>query len=158
MDISFRKARVSDQTTIEALFIEMLRSVYQSENVDGYENDYLLKFFGTSDDCVIVAESNSAVIGYIAVVVNREGGEYAYLDDFCVKNKYRNLGIGTQLLLLAEAYATEKRLSDIRLHVEMTNASARKLYEKNGYEILRADGSRLLMRKTQSKNSKEVTP
>ena len=147
MDIVFRKASVGDKATIENLFIEMLQSVYHTEKVDGYEKDYLYRFFDVSDDCIIVAELNNAVIGYISIVVNLEGDQYAYIDDFCVTKEYRNLSIGTQLLQCAEDFAKNINISDIRLHVENKNTSAQNLYRKNGYEFLKAEGSRSLMKK-----------
>ncbi len=147
MDIVFRTATWGDKEAIENLFIEMLQSIYQTEKVDGYESDYLDRFFADSEDLIIVAELNNAVVGYISIVVNREELQYAYIDDFCVKKEYRNQGIGTQLLQRSEAYAVENGISDICLHVEMSNTFAQNLYKKNGYKILKADGSRMLMKK-----------
>ncbi len=56
MDIVFRTATLSDKTAIENLFMEMLRSIYQTEKVNGYECDYLYRFFADSEDRIIVAE------------------------------------------------------------------------------------------------------
>ena len=125
----------------------MLQSIYQKENVVGYESDYLNRFFTDSEDRVIVAEFANTVIGYVSVELKREEMPFAYLDDFCVRKEYRNRGIGTKLLQLSEAYANENGISDILLHVETANTSAQKLYEKNRYEILKANGSRILMKK-----------
>ena len=147
MDIVFRTATLRDKTAIENLFIEMLRSIYQKEIVVGYESDYLNRFFIDSEDRVIIAELNNTVIGYISVELKRENVPFAYLDDFCVQKKYRSRGIGTKLLQLSEIYANENGITDILLHVETANLSAQKLYKKNGYEILKTDGSRILMKK-----------
>ncbi len=147
MDIVFRTATLRDKTAIENLFIEMLRSIYQKEIVVGYESDYLNRFFNDSEDRVIIAELNNTVIGYISVELKRENVPFAYLDDFCVQKEYRSRGIGTKLLQLSEIYANENGITDILLHVETANLSAQKLYKKNGYEILKTDGSRILMKK-----------
>ena len=147
MDIVFRTATLCDKTAIENLFIEMLRSIYQKEIVVGYESDYLNRFFIDSEDRVIIAELNNTVIGYISVELKRENVPFAYLDDFCVQKEYRSCGIGTKLLQLSEIYANENGITDILLHVETANLSAQKLYKKNGYEILKTDGSRILMKK-----------
>ena len=148
MNIVLRTATSGDKTTIENLFIEMLQSIYQTEKVDGYDSDYLNRFFADREDRIIVAELDNTVVGYISVEVKREELQYAYIDDFCIKKEYRGQSIGTQLLQRAEVYAGERGISHICLHVEMTNTSAQRLYRKNGYEILRADGSRSLMKKT----------
>ncbi len=147
MDIVFRTATLSDKTAIENLFMEMLRSIYQTEKVNGYESDYLYRFFADSEDRIIVAEFDNTVIGYISIELKREDVPFAYLDDFCVQKEYRSRGIGTKLLQLSEAYINENGISDILLHVETANTSAQKLYKKNGYEILKTDGSRILMKK-----------
>lgn len=126
----------------------MLQSIYRTEKVEGYDSDYLCRFFADSEDSIIVAEQDNIVVGYISIEVKREKLPYAYIDDFCVSMQYRNQGIGTRLLKCAETYVKEKGISDICLHVEMKNTSAQRLYEKNGYDILRADGSRRLMKKT----------
>ncbi len=147
MDIVFRTATLSDKTAIENLFMEMLRSIYQTEKVNGYESDYLYRFFADSEDRIIVAEFDDTVIGYISVELKREDVPFAYLDDFCVQKEYRSRGIGTKLLQLSEAYINENGISDILLHVETANTSAQRLYKKIGYEILKTDGSRILMKK-----------
>ena len=45
----------------------------------------------------------------------------------------------------AEDYAMELGLEDILFHVEKTNTSALRLYERLGYKIFRDDGNRYLM-------------
>ena len=147
MDIIFRTATFNDKTSIENLFMEMLKSIYQTETVKGYEADYLNRFFANSGDRIIVAELDRTVIGYISVELKHEDVPFAYLDDFCVQNEYRSQGVGTQLLKLAQAYANESGMSAILLHVETSNTSAQKLYGRNGYKIFRTDGSRILMKK-----------
>ena len=147
MSIIFRTATFHDKTAIENLFLEMLKSIYPTETVKGYEADYLNRFFANSGDQIIVAELEHTVIGYISVELKRENVPFAYLDDFCVQYEYRNQGVGTQLLKLAQIYASEAGMSAILLHVESSNTSAQRLYERNGYEIYRTDGSRILMKK-----------
>ena len=147
MGILFRTATFYDKTVIENLFMEMLKSIYQTETVKGYEADYLNRFFANSGDRIIVAELEHTVIGYISVELKHENVPFAYLDDFCVQNEYRNQGIGTQLLKLAQTYAVEADMSAILLHVEASNTSAQRLYERNKYERYRTDGSRILMKK-----------
>ena len=60
---------------------------------------------------------------------------------------YRNMGIGQALMRTAEAYAKEKAASAVLLHVEKTNGSAMRLYEKLNYSVFRDDGHRLLLKK-----------
>ncbi|MBQ7980246.1 MAG: hypothetical protein IJ305_01415 [Oscillospiraceae bacterium] len=56
MEYKFRKAVPEDKNSIEKLFIEMLKSIYHTESVAGYDERYLNKFFGNSDNLIYVAE------------------------------------------------------------------------------------------------------
>ena len=44
MDYVYRKATISDSERIAELFEEMLRTIYHTQEVEGYENGYLDKF------------------------------------------------------------------------------------------------------------------
>jgi len=138
----FRKATSNDKNTIEALFVEMLQSIYQRESVAGYEDGYLDKFFSEAEDWICVAEMNREVIAYLSIEVHREAEEYLYLDDFCVSQAYRSQGIGTKLIKMAESFAEKTGISKIVLHVEKTNISAQKLYERLGFTMVADEGNR----------------
>ena len=55
MNYSIRKAVPSDEKRIRELFVEMLRSIYHTDEVDEYENGYLDKFFSDGEDVIFVA-------------------------------------------------------------------------------------------------------
>ena len=61
--------------------------------------------------------------------------------------EYRNRGIGSALLRAAEAYAGETGSRSVLLHVEKTNTSAMRFYERSGYSVFRDDGDRFLLKK-----------
>lgn len=140
-----RKAVVEDKKRIEDLFIEMLQTIYQKENVDGYEDKYLYKFFAGDEDWICVAEDGGQVVAFLSIEVHREQDEYIYLDDFSVSKDYRNYGIGTELIKKAEEYAKSIGISSVILHVEKSNLAARRLYERMGFEILDDEEHRLKM-------------
>ena len=77
MGILFRTATFHDKTAIENLFMEMLKSIYQTEMIKGYEADYLNRFFANSGDRIIVAELEHTVIGYISVELKHENVPFA---------------------------------------------------------------------------------
>ena len=79
--------------------------------------------------------------------IPREDRSYAYLDDFSVTEAFRGRGIGTALLRRAEAYARERGVPAVLLHVEKSNGGALRLYERQGWSVYRDDGSRLLLAK-----------
>ena len=144
MDFVYRKAEAADSRRIAELFEEMLRTVYHTKDVKGYEDGYLDKFFSGSDDLIYVAELEKEVVAFLSIEVYKEEG-YIYLDDFSVTAEYRDKGIGTKLISLAEDYAESAGVSAIVLHVEKTNEKARRLYGKLGYSDHKDQGNRIMM-------------
>lgn len=146
MAFTVRTAVPEDEKRIRELFIEMLRTIYHTEDVEGYESGYLDKYWSDSEDRIYVA-ADSSVEAFLSVEVYREPETYIYLDDFCVAEQYRGNGIGTRLIREAEAYAKEIGIRSIVFHVEKSNLSALRLYERLGYTVHMDDGTRYLMKK-----------
>lgn len=141
-----RTAVPEDEQKIRELFIEMLRTIYRTEDVQGYEMGYLDRFWTDGEERIYVAEDDG-VVAYLAVEVHREAEpDYIYLDDLSVTEAYRNLGIGSTLIHEAEKYAQDMGIHHILFHVEKSNTSACRLYERLGYKIFWEEGSRYLMR------------
>ncbi len=147
MGYKIRKAVSEDEQRIRELFIEMLQTIYHTEDVQDYEPGYLDKYWTDGEDVIFVSEDNG-VVAYLGVEVHREDEEdFVYLDDLSVTEKYRSQGIGSALIHEAENYAKEKGVENILFHVEKSNTAAVGVYEKLGYKIFRDDGSRYLMKK-----------
>lgn len=145
MDYSIRKAVPSDERIIRELFVEMLRSIYLTDEVEEYEDGYLDKFFSEGEDIILVAESAGYVIGYISVESHREDRLYIYIDDFCVDSSYRGNGIGSKLIKRAEEYSTKIGIASACFHVDKTNTLAYRFYERLGYSIFEDQGDRYIM-------------
>lgn len=154
MEWKIRKAVKEDEVKIKELFIEMLQTIYSNKDVEGYEEGYLDKFFSDHEDWVCVAEVNDSVVAYLSIEVHHEQENFIYLDDISVSEKYRGNGIGTQLIKIAEKFAEETDISTIVLHVEKSNRSAFKLYERLGYSIISDEDTRFRMIKGVSKCEK----
>ena len=145
MEWTLRRAVPADAPRVEALFLEMLRSIFPGEAPVGYAPGDLDRFFTGGEDWICVAEAAGEVVAFLSIEVHREEQAYLYLDDFCVSGACRSQGIGTALLRTAERYAEEIGVSAVLLHVEKSNAAARRLYERRGYHLFRDDGHRLLL-------------
>jgi len=141
----FRKAVKEDKEKIKDLFLHMLRSIYHKEDVDGYEEGYLDKFFTDSGDWICVVEDKGTVVAYLSMEVHREELNYIYLDDLSVMGEYQSKGIGTRLIGIAEKYARDIDFPMVVLHVEKSNEGAYRLYRRLGYEVEKEEGSRYLM-------------
>ncbi|MBR3634576.1 MAG: AI-2E family transporter [Lachnospiraceae bacterium] len=143
---TLRTAKSSDESAIRSLFIEMLKTIYNTDDVNGYEDGYLDRFFDNKNqDWICVAQSGEKVVAYLSIEVHHEEQDYIYLDDLSVTKDYRNLGIGSALIKNAEIYAKENDIEVIVFHVEKSNADAYRLYERLGYNPDKEEGSRLRM-------------
>lgn len=140
-----KKAVKEDEHIIRELFIEMLQAIYMTENVNGYEEGYLDKFFNGGDDWICVAETDGKVVAYLSIEVYRGQEEYIYLDDLSVSEKYRGNGIGTELIKAAERFAREINIPVVFFHVEKSNILAFELYKRLGYSIMKEEGTRFGM-------------
>ena len=144
MVYSYRKAGAADAARINELFVEMLRTIYRTDKVEGYQAGYLDKFFAGGEDRIFVAESGEDVVAFLSVEVYR-AEHYIYLDDLSVTAEHRSRGIGTALIRMAEEYARSIGIPRIAFHVETANQDAHRLYGKLGYREDIVQGTRIRM-------------
>lgn len=145
MEWNIGKAKKEDESRIKELFIEMLQAIYHTQNVCGYKDGYLDKFFEDRCDWICVAEEDGFVIAYLSIELHHEPEDYIYLDDLSVSKRYRGNGIGTELLKAAQRFAEEMEIPAIVLHAEKTNTGALKLYKRLGYSIAEEENTRFRM-------------
>jgi len=147
MSWTLGKAEKKDSNRINELFIEMLQSIYNTDQVNGYSEGDLDRFFDGRDERISIAVDDEKIIAFLSIEVHHEEEEYIYLDDLSVTKQYRNNGIGTKLIRNAENYAKELNISTVCLHVEKSNTEAFRLYKRLGYTIYEDQGNRYLMMK-----------
>ena len=146
MEYKIRTAVPTDEGKIRELFLEMLRTIYRTDDVKGYGDGDLDRFWSENQDRIYVAEDGQ-VVAFLSVEVHHDPVQHLYLDDFSVTAAYRNKGIGSGLIRAAEAYAGQIGSRAVLLHVEKTNTSAMRFYERSGYAVFRDDGDRFLLKK-----------
>ncbi len=145
MNWKTRKAVKADEPRIRELFIEMLQTIYSTDDVDEYEDGYLDRFFDDHEDWICVAEVNGSVAAYLSIEVHHEEENFIYLDDLSVSAEYRGHGIGTSLIETAEKFAYTQNIPAIVFHVEKSNTGARKLYKRLGYSAMDEEKTRFRM-------------
>lgn len=148
MEWKLRPAVREDDGAVKALFIEMLQTIYAREDVTGYDEDALDPYFDGGEDRLLVADSPEGVVAFLGIEVHHDPRDYLYLDDLSVTAAWRNRGIGTALIAAAEAYAAELHIPAVILHVEKSNTSAFRLYERLGFSVLADEGTRYRLIKT----------
>lgn len=146
MNYRIRTAVPADEGKIRELFLEMLRTIYHTGDVQGYGDGDLDRFWSENRDRIYVAEAGE-VVAFLSVEVHHDPVEHLYLDDFSVTAAYRNKGIGSALIRTAETYAGQTGNRAVLLHVEKANTSAMRFYERSGYAVFRDDGDRFLLKK-----------
>lgn len=97
---------------------------------------------------MLVADVNGFPVGQVFIQLESnnpfvaDGLTRAYLYSFRVMEMFRGLGIGTRLLQEAESRLMERGYRIAMLSVAKTNHGALRLYERNGYVIVRDDPGR----------------
>ncbi len=87
-------------------------------------------FAEASDAATLIAEAGKRLAGFIIVAKEHPGSTSRYVVTLDVAASYTRQGVGTTLLLAAEAIAGTSRMT---LHVPTANLSAIAFYERNGY-------------------------
>ncbi|MEM3615548.1 MAG: GNAT family N-acetyltransferase [Candidatus Methanomethylicia archaeon] len=89
---------------------------------------------------LLVACLNGRVAGFLHLYY---GGGRGYIETIAVKEEFRGMGIGTELLFEAEKILKRKGVETIKLNVKHSNLKALIFYLKNGYSI---DGVTMIMK------------
>ena len=89
---------------------------------------------------VLVAEVAGRIIGQIIVQLNRaDSAGTGYIYAFRVRPEWRNRGIGTRLIQVAESVLVRRRFRRALIAVARDNPGARRLYERMGYSLFAED-------------------
>lgn len=82
-----------------------------------------------------MVDDDGQAVGYVWFTVeDRPEGRVVFIYDIAVDMEFRRRGHAQAALLEVEAYAREHGCMGVKLHVFGSNAGARQLYRKAGYE------------------------
>jgi ribosomal protein S18 acetylase RimI-like enzyme len=108
--------------------------------------DLLLRRCDGETGCVLVAEADKTVVGFVAVLAeevpkgpDEEATPYTYISDLVVLPSYRRRGIGNALLQHAEVYARKTCTTVLRINVLSKNEIAGRLYRAFGFTDYRIE-------------------
>lgn len=136
---------------IEAYACELSKSGRFPDPNEAYKfaqweyNDIFFQGNDTSNTYVYHIDVNGTKVGVIWLLQEQEIG---FIGDFLIYSPYQHRGYGTKTLCLIEQSAAQLGVKKIRLGVFIKNKIARKLYEKQGYHIIKERNADLLMEKT----------
>ena len=136
MDITIRKATANDVKSIHELVTEL--AIFEKEpDAVKVDVNYYAKCFDDNIFQALVAEVNGEVVGTAVfyMTFSTWKGKMIYLEDFVVKQNFRNKGLGQKLW---DAWIKESKVQDAKLvkwQVLDWNVNAIRFYEKNGATI-----------------------
>jgi ribosomal protein S18 acetylase RimI-like enzyme len=141
--MNIRKATIDDIEEINKLFFILDKDgvEYQPEHfkIGERTNEYFQEIISNplSDFLLIVLDDK--IIGFSLLFEKETKGlsllipcKYAYLQDFVVKEEYRNRGFGTQLFNASKQWAKDHGMDYLRLSVFPTNDKGIRFYKRHG--------------------------
>lgn len=149
----FRLAELADLTDLNTLE----QQVFTGDTISPRQ---MKRFLVSSHSVIFVAADDARVVGY-ALLLFHKGTQLSRLYSIAVHSHYRGQKIAQSLLELCEQAALDQGSATLRLEVREDNISARKLYEKLGFQPLKilvhyyddlANGLRMQKRLTLSQN------
>jgi len=140
MNIVYKKADQSDKKEIFNMFCEMVASYENLEkrNFNAIKNFELEKLDSLIEeyDCFYF---NNEKVGY---VLFSEDGNKMEIDDFYILPKFRNLGIGSEVL----KHLISKTEKSIFLYTFIKNIGAIRFYQKFGFKLKeKVDETRVIL-------------
>ena len=123
--ITIRKANIEDLQQIQNL--NKLLFELEFENYDSTENGITL-----------VAIIDGEIAGYLIGSLNTQNTYNKYkqaeLDNMCILEEYRKLGIGSRLFEEFKTICKENDIKELKVVASYKNTNAINFYKKNGFE------------------------
>lgn len=125
-DVRIRLASVNDLAMIAEVDFDAFGKL-------AYPPFVLRQLFDVHNDCCLVAERSSGLVGYAlsAPTLNRETG---WLLALAVSNEFRGRGYGRRLLLESVKMLRDHGIHRLQLTVYPDNVAAVSLYLKEGFQ------------------------
>lgn len=156
--ITLRRALPGDADRIMILLDQVLNVHHQGRpdlfkaHGSKYRREELLALMQEELRPIYVAvDETGTVLGYAFCILQeirgdsaRQDGRTLYVDDLCVDRALRGKGVGGILLDHVRAEARRLRCQSVTLNVWAENKSARRFYEKQGFQVQKIGMEELL--------------
>ena len=147
MNIKLIKADQNDIPVITSMMQEFYRLYDYSFNQRAVTNAIKELMKSKSQGIIWLIEQEGKVAGYLILTIGfslEYYGRDAFIDEFFIKENFRNKGIGNYVLKAVDKEARKFDLKALHLEVERSNQAGKKLYLKNGFK----GNNRALLTKT----------
>ena len=142
-NINIRKANINDLLNIQKLNKELFELEFHNFDSTLIEDWPLTKagkeYFENAiiNNIVLVACIDNKIVGYLAGTLNSQNSYnnniQAELDNMCILNEYRKLGIGSRLLAEFKRICKEHKINEIKVVASFKNVNAIDFYKNNGF-------------------------
>ena len=127
MNFIYRLAQLADVDELLALE----NQCFETDRLNARNFQWMVS---RANACLLVAEAGDHLAGYALVLFHR-GTSLGRLYSLAISEPARGQRLGQQLLERAEQHAVSRDCAYLRLEVRLDNASAIRLYERNGYRL-----------------------
>ncbi|MFB2893183.1 GNAT family N-acetyltransferase [Aerosakkonemataceae cyanobacterium BLCC-F50] len=136
MEVNFKTANNSDRNLLLTLIEEFYQIEHLPFNVEAlnkcfdeiFTNEYLATIW------IIYADRES--VGYLVLTYGYSlefYGRDSFIDEFYIRENYRNQGIGKQTLEFVQTTCQTLGIKAVHLEVDRENTRAKTLYQKAGF-------------------------
>ena len=142
-NIAIRKARIDDLYDIQMLNNDLFNLELKNYDSSLKEHWPMSKdgeiYFRRMilNNIVIVASKEDEVVGYLAGTLNTQNSYHktvqAELDNMCIKEDYRHLGIGKRLFKAFSNICIDNDINEIKVTASFQNRSAISFYKELGF-------------------------
>jgi len=128
--LNIRNAKKSDAVALSKLAGELGYPTTAAEIKSRFD-----KLLTQSHHGIIIAERDS-IVGWIhiSLIQSLESDSFAEIRGLVVAESHRNLGIGTQLVAMAESWAQKRGCHRIRVRTNIIREKTRIFYKKLGFQ------------------------
>jgi ribosomal protein S18 acetylase RimI-like enzyme len=142
MNITIRDADISDYNAVYPLICELASGGWSGSggeyrpSFENYAKTYK-QFLNDESKKYYVAEYDKDIVGVAGMTINQslvEAGNFAFIEELVVDEKYRRKGVGQMLLDACISFSKERQCQSIVLTTGIKRFAAHGLYEKNGFE------------------------
>ena len=142
-NIVIRFAKISDGPAIINLLDQITKSIQDHKNWNSYKIETSLQkqraaickiIKSQSKLFLVIRDSELIAIANVQIVTNvRHGWDRAHIEELVVHEKFRNRGVGKQLLLAIREYCKKQNITVIKLLCGCQLVESQVFYEANGF-------------------------
>ena len=141
---SFKKIEDKDKRIIKAL-IQLVRD-YPSMDFFIKYNIHLYEITNWLEQREQETNDDEDILQRFSFYSYKDEPNILYLAGLYVNDEYRNKGIGTKILKIADEVAASMKCNSILLKTEI-DSNAERLYKNNGYSVFRKEGNQVWLKK-----------